>query len=304
MTSHFPAIALISTLLAAASLAAVNPDTAPTVAATIEKAKSGKKDIVLFFYGPDWDARGTALCDGAWKQSHLSLSNLATAAIPIFDLNDTEAKKKLTEQNKPFKFKIWNYPAVAYCDFRGDVILVREGLPATTTPDNFKQFAQLAKKLREKRDALFKQAEGAKDLEKARLLGQALTALSMDVANTYKDTINQIRKLDPDNKTGYADIFNFSHSGIVEPIAKDKPKAGSDEFKKQEERLNTLLKNPVRPNTQKQAILGAKYALYHYAELYDKADAALRELIRLDPKSHYGIGAKTILDKQIARPKK
>lgn len=278
---------------------AADPLDFETAAAT---AQSQKQDMLVLLYGPDWDKAGENIKQKVWDPSiQNKMSGYLTLALPVYDLDDTDAKKELTQKNKKFRYKIWCYPAFAYCDQDGNPILVHEGAVSMANPEAVTAFTVRGKKIRDARDQFIIQADKVTGKERAELLGKALMTMELKCAKSHEKYIQELKKADPDDICGYQSVLNFSFEQAIGPISGDA--VSEEEFKKQEARLDALLNNPVRPVCQKQEILAAKYSLYDRCGKKEEAEKALLKIVRLDPASPAGIGADTILKKGVGRKK-
>jgi len=173
-------------------------------AASVERAKSEGKDLLLLYTGSDW-------CPPCMKLesdvlSHREFLNTVTEKFVLvkFDFpKDKPQIEELKSQNQEWaeKFGITGYPTVVLLDsdqrpyaFSG----FREGSAA--------DYAHHLEKLhlkRLQRDEYLEQAADAEGIHRARLLDQALGQMTPEIAEVYyADVIEEIGELDAADEAG------------------------------------------------------------------------------------------------------
>lgn len=293
---------LLATLCALCSLSVAPLLQAAQKASTFEDAlKKAKADgIVAFCYGPDWNMRSTNMVNTFWKSklTEKACGDAVMIAIPFYQ-RPTPANIK--EQNKiqgSFKRRRVNhdfrsFPAVCMMDRTGRVYAQLCGTDDLGTDDD--DFAKGIDNITAKLEAfrrqseLLAQAEKAQGIEKAKLLGQASTL------GIYapEGAAEAIKSLDPQDQTGYYqrltyDPFHFNERVNAFSGSKmDPSKALTPE--QTEKELQTLLKNPVLSNIQKQE----SYAVYIGRLRKTQADKAMlikqiKAMHDIDPDTMYG----------------
>lgn len=187
----------------------------------------------------------------------------------------------------------WNLPAIMVIDPEGRVFALAEGLRSKNAAATLKKIPSLLD-ARKKRDALWKKASSAKDAERANLLGAGLDVMPASRAYSRKDIIDEMRKADPQDTTGY--IFKYTldgnqfHQHSVDALIKAK-KTG-ELFALVEKQL----KNPHLTIQQKQLLLTGRYQAMIQEKRYPEALDVLRSIIKLSPTSDLAIGAKEFIN--------
>lgn len=249
-------------------------------------AKTGGADFVVFYAGPDWRQETTEVIHGLNAPGGRgALSRLTGwASLTAIDLTE-ENLKKFPERPD---FSPYDLPALALADAAGRTFAVAEGLTATNLPQALGALAA-AIPARERRDALFEKAKTAHGIDRAKLYGQGMDQLPIRFSAGRKDLLNEIKKADPDDASGYTFKYTFSAGGFHESVT------GKMIAEKKQAELLTLvdrhLRNPVLQPSQRQALLAAKMQAYRSLNDVPMAVSTLREIIRIDPRSEHGTGA-------------
>lgn len=173
-------------------------------AASVETAKSEKKDLLLLFTGSDWCPPCMKLEKEILSQEDFFENANDKFVLVKFDFPQTvEQEQALKDQNNEWqkRFGVTSYPTIVLVDselkpyaFTGS----RDG----TAADYVAHLDELhAAKLR--RDDFFKEAEKAKGAERAQLLDKALSEMTTEIAEVYyEDVIEEIVELDKDDNAG------------------------------------------------------------------------------------------------------
>jgi hypothetical protein len=214
------------------------------------------------------------------------------------------------EQQKNGKFSWWDtthIPRVALMDGEGRAVACDNKPRLGLTPETLADRVRELRATREKRDALWAQAEQAQGPAKAELLRQSLDLLGFanwaGNDNGYKFVHDKIREADPKDESGAVRWLGFGgdpKSGVpwAEPNwakaleGKDLTDANYEEALA---RIDKELKDPrnrVLDHERIQRIMVAKYHLYkrwpnHQEQRFD----VQREIAAFDPSTFWGIGA-------------
>ena len=181
-------------------------------------------------------------------------------------------------------------------DKDGQLVALREGTPELDALGRPEQAIQRAVEVRKKRDELWKRAEGMRGPQKAGLLAQGLDLLGLGAGpkNVYQPVIEEIRKADPEDRSGALARFTFPGRKLLD-MAVDQGKAGK--FTEADQEIAGWLKKPQLEKSQRQEALAARFALYQrWPEKKAELPSVLKEIQRLDPKSELGEAASSYLD--------
>lgn len=297
-------------MMSIAGLAAfpVSAARVPDAETALQVSGQRNQDLLVFYHGSDWNAAGEKFKAAVWDQPGLETAFPAVCLLAI-DMIDkpTEEQKKAREKTQKKlldRFNPWNYPAIGLFDSKGRLVAKLEGVKAGMTEPELVAKVKEFIALRERRDQLWLGApgQGGEALAKAVALGKGLAVLDFKIARQhYPDVLKRIKELDPDGRTGYADVYEFNTGGFVEgqifPI-KQKTKTNYQEVL---DKLEAMERNPVRPVWQQQEIWAMKYALYAcWKGEEGQAIECLKKIIALDPNSDAAIGAKHLLEPGVA----
>jgi hypothetical protein len=279
----------------------------PDAETALQTAGQRNQDILVFYHGSDWNAAGELFKTAVWDQPALETAFPAVCLLSI-DMVDkpTEEQKQLREKTQKKlldRCKPWNYPAIVFFDSKGRLVAKQEGIKAGMTGQELAARIKEFIDIRERRDRQWQEAQAGDPRVRAVAFGKGLDMLDYKIARSYGEVIRQIKDLDKDGVTGYADVYEFNASSFVEgqifPLKQKKDQNNHQEIL---DKLDTMLGNPVRPIWQKQEIWAMKFAVHacwkgHEAQAFE----CLNRLIELDPKSDAAIGARHMLEPGVAK---
>lgn len=264
--------------------------------AAVAKAKSGGQDIAVLFHGSDWCLPGRKLAE-YWKGD--AFPKFAGDDLLVLDIdrkeNPSAEDEALTKLNEACPVKPRSLPAIALFDHEGRLIALREGMPELETLGKPEVAIQRAVDVRKKRDDFWKRADGARGPQKAGLLAGGLDLLGLGAGpkNVYQPVIEEIRKADPEDRSGALARFTFPGRKLLEKAVED---GKEGKFSEIDEEIGGWLKKPALTKEQKQEALAARFALYQrWPQKKTEMPALLKEIEKLDPKSELGEAAKSYL---------
>ncbi len=264
--------------------------------AALEKAKKGGQDIAVLFHGSDWCQAGKKYAEH-WKADAFPAA--AGDELLILDIDRKEepssADEALAKRNEACPVKPRSLPAIALFDREGRLVAMREGTPELEPLGKPEQAIQRAVDLRKKRDDLWKKAEGARGPQRAGLLAAGLDLLGLGTGpkNAYKPVLEEMKKADPEDKSGMLARYNFPGRKLLE-TAVEQGKPGK--FQEVDDEIGGWLKKPQLTKPQRQEALAARFALYQrWPEKKAELSALLKEISKLDPKSELGEAAESYL---------
>ena len=196
--------------MVAAFLAILRPAAAGEVAwtedakAALAEAAKEKKDVLINFTGSDWCGWCKKLNAEVFSQDAFVAG--APKSFVFLKLDFPRSKPQtdeLKKQNAEWRTKlgVTGYPTIILADAEGRPY-AKTGYQPGGAEKYMESLGEL-RKAREKRDAALAKAEAAEGVEKAKLLDEALSALDSSlVMPSYSDVVDQILKLDPENKAG------------------------------------------------------------------------------------------------------
>ncbi len=283
------ATAAVLQLLSACALHAADIATDWQHAEELNKAQP--RDRIVLLTGSDWDPLSSEVASILDNDEFLlAVGDAIVLRIDHPDNPDDQAES-LLERNEKFKAPIYCYPALVAVDAEGYFFGVHEKFRG-----DFKQAAALVKDWIAQRKARDEQLDLARNLEgtqRAELLGRALDAMNFKLAKRQRRIINELKKLDPEDTTGYVYKYTFNPYGFAEgKIAWAEPDVLSEAFRETEQ----MLKNNRITIEQRQTIYALRHGILsrQNAPSQERIDN-LNRLIELDPTSDHSTGAHQLI---------
>ena len=246
------------TLLSCMAALALLPCHAVQQADTYEASKPLVQDdgYIIFAYAEDWDGFSKRVCDKLMS-SDLVIQAAGDAVfmrapIPNFITNERRAADK--ERFGPLNVgDAPSYPAILMLTKSGRLYSIISGsFMRKAAPKKVSKMIQERLNGMKTQESLLAQAKTAKGVERAKLLGAAASIPDIMPDGKKGAIINEIRKLDPQDTTGYArnlrDPFDFV--GEIVGIERDKARGWELALAKVEEYLS----DPVYSPAHKQAL--------------------------------------------------
>ena len=269
-----------------------------TYAESLKIAKKTDTPILILVYGSSWNKPGEFFCKKVWQSNRLisMCPNITLWADDLPESTPVTHKKKKDDSTPTFAYKVWNVPALVYCDSQGRPIHVKEGLTADTSMEDTLAFIAKAKGKLSMRNYFWELASSASNEHKAGLLGQGLDWITFKIAKQYyKDIIKDIVDLDKNDISGYvAKYVSFDSSQIAEKEVWEVAKTGK--YNELLKKFDVLLKNSVLTQWQRQEVHAMRYSLYkrwngHHQEMLSE----LKAIIDIAPNSDMAAGAKNLV---------
>lgn len=263
----------------------------PSYAKAQETAKKNGKDLLVLLVGSDW------LKDSdLYKQTFERIAPRTLGKEILFCVYDERAglSKEEREHLGKLPFTINAYPAWIYCDAQGHPIDHRENVTLKEISLLPKRIAELST-LRKQRDKAFARAEKCQGIERAKLIGQALSETLDPVIETfsiqaihqyqksYDDLIKKIKEADPEDRTGYVYKFTFTFLSLQEEVVQKYAK--TKEYDQCYNDIREKLKNKTLTPKQRQYLYLANYATSMKAENLERALTDLETAAKIAPKS-------------------
>ncbi len=262
-----------------------------------EQAAKEGKPILMEFTGSDWCPPCKAL------HKNVLVKDVFKKEMPkhfvLLKLDNPKDKSKQTpeeiEQYKKLskEYKITGVPSILLSDTGGKVfyrtsgyggqaakVWVDEMVAKTAIPDALED------------------ANGAKGLERAKLLDKALSLMGSTAAAQRKEDINEIITLDSKNKAGlkakYEGILTATEiKDSLQAIMRDRGAKPDDMIAK----VDKLIKEKAPKGEALQEVLFMKSNLYFRGKKMEKAEALLREAMKIAPDSKIGKQIPSILER-------
>lgn len=172
------------------------------------KAEKENKSLLIDFTGSDWCGWCIRLDKEVFQ--HDEFKEGVKDDFVLVELDYPRDKSGMTEetiaQNEKLKeeYSIRGYPTILLADAKGRPY-AKTGYQKDG-PEKYVSHLGELMEIKAKRDAAFEKAAGLEGVEKAEALTTALKSMSLDdqlVSGFYGDEIEQIKKSDPEDKTGF-----------------------------------------------------------------------------------------------------
>ena len=262
-----------------------------------EQAAKEGKPILMEFTGSDWCPPCKAL------HKNVLVKDVFKKEMPkhfvLLKLDNPKDKSKQTpeeiEQYKKLskEYKITGVPSILLSDTGGKVFYRTSGYggqAAKVWVDDMVAKTAIP-------DAL-EDATGAKGLDRAKLLDKALSLMGSTAAAQRKEDINEIITLDSKNKAGlkakYEGILTATEiKDSLQAIMRDRGAKPDDMIAK----VDKLIKDKSPKGEALQEVLFMKSNLYFRGKKMEKAEALLREAMKIAPDSKIGKQIPSILER-------
>ncbi|MGC4015704.1 MAG: hypothetical protein QM755_14450 [Luteolibacter sp.] len=273
--------------------------------AALEQAKGSKADIAVFIHGSDWNRPGETVAK-IWNDPRFLSSVGADVLLTDIDRKEApnDADKALAKRNEKGNAEVRSVPAVVLFDCDGRLV---GSLAGTAEIEAAGGLIPATKKLlatRRDRDDFWKNASGASGMMKAGRLGQGLDRMNLGLGpkGVYKPVFEEMKKADPEDKSGYIAKYSFSGEKLVDLALE---KAEKKEYAEAEKELDKWSANPRLSPKQKQEVEAARFALYQrWPEKKDKVRPTLEKMRDVDPKSDLGQAAANYIEMLFKEKKK
>ena len=292
---------LLSTLLLATNLTLSNANTNQWMTdfkAAKQKAAAENKDMLVNFTGSDWCGWCIKLVDEVFK--HDSFKQGVADKFILVEIDFPQDKSKQDEptqkQNEKLQgeYSIQGFPTI--------LLLDSDGLPYAQTgyqaggPEKYLTHLDGLRAIKEKRDRAIEDASKLEGAKSATALISALEMIPEGQQNHYNDIIEQIAKLDPDDKTGFlaAQAQKNAEKELQDKIMAAMKSGKTDEISGLVDQFITDYKIV---GEQKQNLLSAKINPLLATQKFDAARQIINEIITIDPDTRIGKIASGFLPK-------
>jgi thioredoxin-related protein len=262
-------------------------------------AKEGK-DILMEFTGSDWCPPCKALKKAVFDVE--AFQSEAPKHFVLLKLDNPSDKSKQTkeeiEQYKTLskKFNVQGVPTIFIVDATGKPFAKQVGYGGQKAEDYTKGLVDKVA-VRKKRDEFLAQAKTATGLDRAKLLGEALGGIDGELAlDVYRDTIDEIIKLDSENKAGLK--ARYESLTQVQDVKKQ-----IEEFKEEAEKpadvvkkIDSLIAEKKLTGPALQEALFAK-GVQEYRDDREACRKTLEAAVAADPDTERGKEIKAIVER-------
>ena len=284
----------ITLILASSLIAAAGP--VADFATALEQAKSSKTAIAVLIHGSDWNKPGEALAK-SWNDPRFSESAGKTTLLVSIDRKESPnaAETEAAKRNEACQAPLRSLPAIALYDCDGRLVAVRSGMIEIRASGGLAGTIKSMGALLNDRDALWRRAATAGGTQRASLLGGGLDRMNLGLGpnNIYQPVLDDMKKSDPKDESGYIGKYTFSHAALLSMVM-EKSKVNAQAAAEVE--LVKWNQNSRLATRQRQELHAARFALYQrWPEKKSSARNALEDMRKADPKSDLGLAAASYL---------
>lgn len=252
--------------------------------------------FIIFAYAEDWDTFSKRVCDKLMKSDLVKAAagNAVFMHAPIPNFIDKERKEADKARFGPLNIPdASSYPAILMLTKSGrHYSTINGSVMHKAAPKKVSKMIQERLQGMKKQEELLEQAKTAKGIERARLLGEAASIPDVSPQGARKNIIAEIKKLDPQDKTGYARKLRDPFDFMGEITGIEKNQGWQEALKK----VETYLNDPVYTADHKQALHALAIGLLR-RHGGAKDAAAIRkhaqEMEQLNANSYLGKSAQT-----------
>jgi len=242
----------------------------------------------------------TISCFSKWKQhtpGRFDIRLLGGRAINDA-FNRYNKFQNLKNHNRSLNCGTDNYPAVLCFDAAKRLYGRIQPLPQNISSTEFADKLKALKQKRVERDRHWHKAEGYDGYHKALYLGKGLDLMGGPGGRkgAFVKEFNELKKADPDDKTGYIRKYEFPLGSINKAVGEERKNNGEEAALAMIDKEIKNPKNKMVSSSHIQDLMLTKFNMYrswkgHEDGRYD----VLREIAAFDPKTHQGIGAQGYL---------
>lgn len=278
----------LATLVSTAIVAPAVPDIAPTFVEAAKQAKAKNIPFAVYIHGSSWHRASQIFGEKIWESSefHQELKNpVILTQIHIKQHLDKEAAKKETESHKGWNAKtVRSYPAVQIYGPDGHLLKTYLGreLRILTKPASLANHINYIAGLSNKRSTILTHLAEVREKKETQKEINLLTSLIELPLNNEPKIIDQLKKADPNDTSGWQARLSFRNWEFVRQIT------GLINNKKADEALtkvNAMLDRKQHTDTQQCLILGAKGKTLVALGRLPEAWSVFQQAYQIDPKS-------------------
>ena len=275
----------------------------PMLVDSFDAAQSVLQDdgYVLFAFAQDWDDSSAIICRNLMNSQAVkqAAGNAVFMEVPVPNVLTDELKEtnkarfgKLSVPDAP------DYPAILMLTKNGRHYATLCGPSVRNAdPQDIAKTISSYMAAMHKQEELLAQAEKAEGVKKANLLGEASSLPGINPPERIGNIIAQIKKLDPENETGYARKLINPFDLSMEIFGIETSTEAGKGWQAALAQAEAYLKDPVYSNDQKQALYAISIGIMR-RHMGARAAAQIREYARamaaLNPDSYLGQSAKAV----------
>ncbi len=208
-TAAIAAFTLVATL--STNAFAGGEDWSHDFKASVKKATSEKKDLLLDFTGSDWCGWCIKLNKEVFSQNEFK-SDIPNSFVLVeldYPRDKSKMSKETLDQNAKLKdqFKVRGFPSIYLADHTGKPY-AKTGYKKGGAAIYNKHLIEL-QKVRIERDKYLAKADNVEGVAKAKLLDKVIDAVGEEMIWAYKDIVTEIIALDIDDEAGLRTKYTF-----------------------------------------------------------------------------------------------
>ncbi len=264
------------------------------------QARAENKPVLIFYHGSDWCVSGEFALT-VWKspgvQNKLA-NDFLTGVIDVPSVN-TSAIESQNAMAKSLRIEIRQLPAIAFYTPAGECFAIWGNVPCNVTADEIIQKTAEMMDVWKKAVPWKEKAEQQTGIESvnsaAKFFNTLIPYCSFDQLKSEKSfqaLWNRMEKQDPDDQTGWRRFYNFDYQWYGDKISEFR---NNDKFEEGEAFIKKEQNDPRNSKLtveQKQVLALLPFCLTsNQEESKDANIALLKEVVKMDPTTRWGIGA-------------
>lgn len=293
----------ITFIISALCIGTLQADREKNFESALARTKSSGESIIVLIHGSDWNREsGETLKIFLDPRFQSAIGNGPALVAIDRKQSPTMEETELAASNKKGDANVRSLPGLVLYDDQRRLIGSFSGKIEIDEAGGIVPAAKRLIALREKRDEYWKTAEKSKGFQRAGYLGMGLDVLNIGLGpnNAYKSVLDEMRKYDPEDESGYIAKYSFSPDRLISEMLEH---AEKKEFDAAEKALDAWQANPRLNLTQKQQVQGARFGLYQrWPEKKPQVKSVLEKMREIDPKSDLGIAAENYLEMLSGKP--
>ena len=173
----------------------------------VQKAKAENKSVLASFLGPDWDASSRTMREEVLHTAvftDYAAKRFVCVEISFPGLRPMSPERCKYNMDLKNRFQVETYPSLVLLDADGMPYAQVSGDGPLIKPEELIQQIQLTFRVKEKFEALMRDASLSHGMERATLLAHGVELIPENLQLCYEPVMQEIVRMDPDDMLGFA----------------------------------------------------------------------------------------------------
>ncbi|MCE5325234.1 MAG: thioredoxin family protein [Planctomycetaceae bacterium] len=298
MMNRIAAGAMILAVLASCGLAHADAKWGSDVQAAMAQAQKDNKDLLFDFTGSDWCGWCIKLHKEVFSQEPFVTEAPKLFVLVTLDFPQrTQLAPAVVAQNRQWQQKlvVQGFPTIFLLDAQGRPYAelgYQEG-----GAKKYMETLNAKRQIRVRRDAALAAAAKASGIEKAKLLDKALSEIDPSLAvNFYRPTVDEILKLDSDNKAGLGGKYQ-----VAVVMADVQAEMAAGRVKEALAKIDAAMVKLKATGQLAQDLLFVKAQALFATKQRDASKTTLEEALKMAPEGNKAQMIKTVLERAFSQ---